>query len=218
MFDYLKKMAGKTPEVEVLDYQKGKAYFRCPSAQLDMGPTEVVARLPDQQAIEAKLDIQGYSTEDYIYEGRVLEPLNLGIILARLFPAAIADASSLPWYEKREVPRVSKVLMVMSPQVPGFKTVTFDLSPVGVRLDCDEKMEPGTAIRVRLEFDDHRWQPLEFTGTTKWSKRKLDSTKYWVGVSFSPDNDPESVRMLEEYYQKVKTMDRGVFTREYEIG
>ncbi|MBI3928376.1 MAG: PilZ domain-containing protein [Armatimonadetes bacterium] len=213
MLDFLRRLTPKKkPVVEVVDYAKGLVYFRCLNVALEKGLTEATAHLPDGEVVEAELEVLDCDNADYIYSGRVRQPLTLGMKLAKHFPPALDEVK--PWYEKREITRLDKVLMVMSPQLPGFKAVTYDITIAGVRLDCDGKLEPDTQIQLRMDFDDHRMQPLQMTGRTVWCRIKPASNKFWVGVKLDPIADGERER-LATYLEHVKTMERGVVSREY---
>lgn len=66
------------------------------------------------------------------------------------------------------------------------RTVSKDISPVGVRLETGQKIDPGTTLKLTLELPKMP-NPVHAQGKVVWVKRvsSVDASPYEIGVEFT---------------------------------
>lgn len=83
--------------------------------------------------------------------------------------------------ERRTAEREKVQLAVRSPDLPGFRGTTLDVSETGLRLLTTESVPVG--MRVRMEIDDRQigQRPTDISGISVWSAKRFGDT-YQVGI------------------------------------
>lgn len=216
MLNFIKKMVGHTPEVTVVGYLDGELTFRS-QEQLKFEAIKAIARLETEEMFEAVLEVETYDSAQQLYSGRAVESPDLVERLEVLYPPPPPEPEEEeePFVERRAIERLKKGLGIMSPQLQGFKGLTYDVTRVGARLIADGPMEPDKLIDLRMELDDARLPPLEFKARVVWCQpRDEHQRQFYLGVTFEqmPEQQQE---MLTNFLEGVRSTDEGVFTREY---
>ena len=213
----LQGLKGKTPppEVQITAFDFGAISFTC-AKTLAMGSTEVLALLPDGTQRPARLMVETYLSDQGFYWASLEEPADLEQRLLELFPPTPEEEEAAVepvWEEKRAVERLATVLGLMSPVVAGFKALTHDLTPVGLRMVCDSELPVDKVIKLRLELDDARIPPMELTGRVVWC-RPREPKGFWGGISFVQISDHQR-EVLEKFINAARSVEHGVFSRDY---
>ncbi len=83
--------------------------------------------------------------------------------------------------ERRNAEREKVQLAVRSPDLPGFRGTTVDVSETGLRLVTADLVPVG--VRVRMEIDDRKigQRSLDISGIAVWSAKRFGDT-YQVGI------------------------------------
>ena len=91
-------------------------------------------------------------------------------------------------------------------QIRGIKvqrSLTKDLSGVGLRLVTEQLLNPGTSLEVEIKLPD-RGAPLTFTAEVVWSKliseqrKSYDATTAETGIKFV-NVDPKVLALIKQY-------------------
>lgn len=83
--------------------------------------------------------------------------------------------------ERRIAPRHRVSLIVRSPDLPGFRATTADISSSGLRLNTGGPLAVGVRLRLEVDGREPSQRPTDLSGVTVWSTRKADDG-YQVGV------------------------------------
>src|SRR3989338_4947931 len=91
--------------------------------------------------------------------------------------------------ERRRYIRLSTPInlsYVISEKDRVYQAISKDISPVGVRLETREKLEPGSALKLSLELQKTT-NPVHAEGKVVWVKRLslTDDATYDVGIEFT---------------------------------
>lgn len=220
MFSAFRPKAPKapTPTVEVLGYDGETLELQSESA-LSVGLQSVILLSSELELErECSLNINQAFPEKKLYWASLTADSDLAEALKPLIPKEAEMAASggeLPasWEEKRGQVRLQRVLGAMSPQVAGFKCVTFDINSQGLRLQLDKPLEAGSSIKVRFELEDHRLQPFDVQGKVIWSQEN-PVKGYWAGVLFSDITDKQR-EQIDKFVKETLSYESGVLTRDY---
>ena len=213
MFGIFRKNTEKAPpppELEVKDFQQGQLEVLA-TRPLANGSQAVILKFPEGEDVAAKINVESGLEEQLLYWAVVEEPVDLEARLVSLF--APVELPATTWEEKRGEIRAGKVLGVMSRDIPGFKTVSHDVSSRGVRIVSEKELPVGRPIQFRLDLDDHRIEPLELVGDILWCQAK-DPKGYWLGVKFTRISEKQQ-EILDKFLEEARNVEHGVITRDY---
>ncbi len=145
-------------------------------------------KLQPRQQMEIKLSLPAPSQET----------LDLAVKVLNLRPGpdgrfvVVAIIESLELFEDRrgrpvrEFPREPLRVTLKSQALPGYRTVTEDLSSGGFRADLAAELSVGDILPLTFEFDEPREWSLAIQAKVEWV-RNHGGLKYQTGFSF-PDN------------------------------
>lgn len=97
----------------------------------------------------------------------------------------------------REYARINKDIGVISPDIPGYKTVTRDISLGGCKILSSKPIQKGKIIKIGLELEISN-VPLELNAEVVWLKEIEPNRKYEMGLKFMYTN-PEQQQKIEKY-------------------
>lgn len=97
----------------------------------------------------------------------------------------------------RSAPRVSCHLCVLSRDLPGFRAMTVDLSEGGMQLEVSSKVEVGSSVLLRLEFDTEILPVIEASARVAWCSQQGRGL-YRVGLQFNSISD-SSKEIISRY-------------------
>ncbi len=83
--------------------------------------------------------------------------------------------------ERRIAPRRRATLTVRSPDLPGFRATTLDVSNSGLRLATAGPLEVGVRVRMEIDGREPSQRATDLSGVTVWSCRRPDDG-YQVGI------------------------------------
>ena len=188
MFSFFKKMFGKdtpSPTVEVTGVKDGLLAFRTADA---LQFQETTVQLPTAHGkVGTKVQIQSYDPRSQEYlaticsDDQTLESLDI-------------DLASLA--------RVSKVLRVSSPHLPGYMAMTEELSLSGMKLTTKGELNKGDLLKLDIDFDDPRLNTLTIKAEVEWSAQKTHNT-YQCSVRYR-DMAPTTLAAVGEYIRKAR--------------
>ena len=188
MFSFLKKLLGQnsaSPTVEVTGVKDGLLAFRTDDS-LQFQETTVQVPTP-HGTIGTKVQIQSYDPRSKEYlakicsEDQTLESLDI-------------DLASLA--------RVSKVLRVSSPHLPGYMAMTEELSLSGLKLTTKGDLRPGDTLKLDIDFDDPKLNTMTIQAEVEWSAQKTHNT-YQCSLRYR-DMAPTTLATLGEYIRKAR--------------
>ena len=189
---------------------------------LKSGLQDVLLIMPDApEPIATKVSIEGGLDDQKLYWA-VLEDTASPLMdrIRLLFPEPELPPEEPAWTEKRERPRMDKVLGIMAKDIRGFKTVSHDLHEDGVRIVVEQEMLTGQVIPFHLDLDDARIEPMELQGEVKWCGPRTSADGkpvkgFWIGVKFK-DMSPAHATVLSRFLESSRNIEHGVITRDYE--
>jgi hypothetical protein len=225
MFGLLRGKVDKGPPTgDVLNFELGSLELRFPKP-LPEGPHEVLLQIaealaPGSKPFPARVLVETYLKEKDLHWATLEESPDALAKLYLAYPAVAEEAAAveaeLVWEEKRAEPRLQRVMGIMSPDIQGFKALTWDTSLTGVRLTLNQEFAPGRPIKLRLELDDHRIPPLDLQGMVLWTKPvpAKSGTGFWSGVQLV--NVPErTTEVLRKFIEEALSTEHGVLSRDY---
>lgn len=188
MLSFLKKLFGKdspSPTVEVTGVKDGLLAFRTADS-LEFQETTVQLPTP-HGTIGTKVQIHSYDPRSKEYlakicsEDQTLESLDI-------------DLASLA--------RVSKVLRVSSPHLPGYMAMTEELSLSGLKLTTKGELRVGETLKLDIDFDDPRLNTMTVQAEVEWSAQKTHNT-FQCSLRYR-DMAPNTLATLGEYIRKAR--------------
>ena len=114
--------------------------------------------------------------------------------------------------ERRDYPRLNKVLRVTSQSFPGYSANTEDISACGVRVRSEGPLETNTSIDFRMELDDPEIPAFGLTADVCWTGVRADGT-YHSGLRFV-HLDPNIERTIALYIKDRINMEKRLHTLE----
>jgi len=220
MFSAFRSKAPKapTPTVELVGYD-GETLELHSESSLAVGVQNVILLNSELELErECSLSVDQAFPEKKLYWASLQADSDLSEVLKPLIPkeaemAAAGGELPASWEEKRGQVRLQRVLGAMSPQVAGFKCVTFDINSKGLRLQLDKPLEAGTAIKVRFELEDHRLEPFDVQGKVIWCQEN-PVKGYWAGLLFGEITEKQR-EQIDKFVKETLAYEGGVLTRDY---
>lgn len=221
MFGFLQK---KTPKVTLQGYEAEQLELKA-EEPLKQGPLDVLLQLADSpQPVPVQVEIVSGFDDQKLYWATLAGPADLIARIQALFPEPELPPEEPAFVEKRAIQRLPKVLGIMAKEIPGFKTVTFDLSENGVRIVVPEPLPVGATLIFNLDLDDARIEPMKLQGEILWCAPRPSPGPdgkpvkgHWIGVRLV--NVPAKPReILDRYVEEHRKVEHGVITRDYDFG
>ncbi|MFN3994908.1 MAG: PilZ domain-containing protein [bacterium] len=97
----------------------------------------------------------------------------------------------------RQYVRINRDIGVISPDIPGYKAVTRDISLGGCKISTSKPIQKGKIIKIGLELEISN-VPLELNAEVVWLKEIEPNKKYEMGLKFIYNN-PEQQQKIEKY-------------------
>ena len=133
---------------------------------LDIGHTRVGAQVYLKQARQTEFG-------DYICQGEVVQGLQ------EMQNPAVPEAVQV---YARNFPRTVARLRALSPALPNFKALSVDLSMGGLKLETEDRLLPGSVIKMSLDLDLPDQEPVPLTCRVIWCQAQ--GKKFVVGLQF----------------------------------
>lgn len=195
MLGKLKTMFSLAPVVEFVDYEDGLLSVRSSKA-LSFENTSVKFKT-SFGTILAYVLVESFDFENQVYR---LKPLEHEKIL---------DALEV---ERRESPRLPKVLRASSPSFPGFTGTTEDISLEGARVVTSGPLEITHDIELKIDLDEQGLPSLQMYADVAWTAKKFDGS-YHSGLRFQGLTQ-EAKRMITRYISVRLAMEKKLHTLE----
>jgi c-di-GMP-binding flagellar brake protein YcgR len=97
---------------------------------------------------------------------------------------------------KRQYARLNRDVGVLSNEIPGYKTVTRDISLGGAKIEVSNPIPKGKIIDIKLELETGKTVALK--AEVVWIKEVEYLKKYELGLKFLYDN-PTQQQQIEKY-------------------
>jgi c-di-GMP-binding flagellar brake protein YcgR len=97
---------------------------------------------------------------------------------------------------KRQYARLNRDVGVLSNEIPGYKTVTRDISLGGAKIEVSKPIPKGKIIDIKLELETGKTVALK--AEVVWIKEVEYLKKYELGLKFLYDN-PTQQQQIEKY-------------------
>jgi len=97
---------------------------------------------------------------------------------------------------KRQYVRLNRDVGVLSNEIPGYKTVTRDISLGGAKIEVSKPIPKGKIIDIKLELETGKTVALK--AEVVWIKEVEYLKKYELGLKFLYDN-PTQQQQIEKY-------------------
>lgn len=195
MLNKLKTAFSFAPSVEFVDFEDGLLTVKCKKS-LNFKNTSVKVKASFGTVL-AQVLVESYDVANEVYRLKLLEG---GIVLNKLAT------------ERREHPRLPKVIRVTSQFFPGFAGTTEDLSLSGMRVTTQGELELATDISLNLELDDPEIPPLRLQADVAWTGLKIDGN-YQSGLRFTYLS-PDTQRTIKRYINSRLAMEKRLHTLE----
>lgn len=195
MLQKLKTMFSLAPTVEYVDYEDGLLSVKA-SRSLKFDTTSVKFKT-STGTILAYVLVESYDEHNKVFR---LKPLECRVTL---------DALDV---ERRDNPRLPKVLRAASPHFPGFTGTTEDISVEGARVTTSGPLEIIHDIELKIEPDEQGMQPWSMYADVAWTALKFDGT-YQSGLRFQ-GLDADTKRTISRYITVRIAMEKKLHTLE----
>jgi PilZ domain len=150
------------------------------SLTLNVGDGDIRLEVLLTQARESR-------TGEFVCQGEITEGLD-----QLSFPQVPASAQRFA----RNSPRTSARLRALSPELPNFRALSMDLSQGGLKLETEDRLIPGTSIRMSLDLDIPDQAPVPLSCRVVWCQQTDKS--FVVGLQFT-DLEPWVPPLLEAF-------------------
>ncbi|MCS7244145.1 MAG: PilZ domain-containing protein [Candidatus Calescibacterium sp.] len=97
----------------------------------------------------------------------------------------------------RKYVRINRDIGIISPDLPGYKAVTRDISLGGAKIIISKPIKKGSIIKIGIEMETSN-KPLELSAEVVWSNELEPNKKYEVGLKFIYNN-PAQQQNIEKY-------------------
>lgn len=195
MLQKLKNMLTIAPTVDFVGFEDGLLIVRSKKA-LKTNNTTVKLKT-HLGTVLAHVLVESYDTESQVYRltlferESVLEPLE---------------------NDRRECPRLLKVLRVTSHAFSGYSANTEDISTGGIRVRTSGPLETKQLIDFQMELDDPQIPPLHLVANVCWTATRADG-KFHSGLRFQQLNT-NTERTIGRYIKDRMNMEKRLHTTE----
>ncbi|MCX7759023.1 MAG: PilZ domain-containing protein [bacterium] len=93
--------------------------------------------------------------------------------------------------------RINRDIGIISPDLPGYKAVTRDISLGGAKIIISKPIKKGSIIKIGIEMETAN-KPLELSAEVVWANELEPNKKYEVGLKFIYNN-PAQQQNVEKY-------------------
>ncbi len=88
-----------------------------------------------------------------------------------------------------------------SAELPPINALTKDISPGGVRIMSNVRLEPGTRVRLEIVLSGRR-RLITVNGVVRWSHNIYEEDLFEMGVEFAGLSPEDRLSLLEHVYRK----------------
>lgn len=138
-------------------------------------------------------------------------PENVLYLLQRMFhevdPVQQRKKKTAPGgRELRVAERRERSFQVMSPDLRVYKAIALDISSTGIRLQTEASQAEGDILRLTLDFDLHRMQPMQVEGEIMWCRPDEEGKSWQLGVRFLnlPQENQQAINRYLSYLDRVE--------------
>lgn len=174
MFKFLKNL-GRPPQAELVAYEDGVIHFRCESQLTPQKRVNLHCRLPEGEEFGALVEVMAHFPQTGLYTGFVDQPKDANKFLAMLLP--------VPFQERRKSPRIRKRVRILSRDIPGYKSMTENISEDGFCTLLEGDLEPERMMDVELDLDQAGLKPMQLQVVVRWCA-STEGKKHLVGCEF----------------------------------
>lgn len=97
----------------------------------------------------------------------------------------------------RQYARVNRDIGIISEDIPGYKTITRDISLGGCRIVTTKPLKKNSIIKIGLELEISN-KPIDLAAEVVWIKEIEPNKKYEAGLKFIYNN-PDQQQKIEKY-------------------
>ena len=195
MLKKLKDMFTIAPTVEFVSFEDGLLAVRSKKA---LKTNDTVVKLKTHLGtVVANVLLESYDKESKVYR---LTLCDREVVL------------NSPDAERRDYPRLNKVLRVTSQSFPGYSANTEDISSGGVRVRSSGPLETNTSIEFQMELDDPQIPAFQVRAEVCWTAVRPDGS-YQSGLRFQ-HLDPNIERVISRYIKDRINMEKRLHTTE----
>lgn len=174
MFGFLKNL-GRPPRAELLYYEDGVIHFRCPSTLAPKKKVNLQCLLPDGETFGGIIQVMQHDRDRELYTGFMEHPQNANQFLAQLLP--------VPFQDRRRGPRLRGRVRLTSRDLPGYKSMTENVSLHGFCTLIEGPLAPDRIMDIELDLDVSGIRPMQLQVRVCWCASS-GPRHYLVGCSF----------------------------------
>ncbi len=175
MFGFLKNL-GKPPQAELVAYEDGVIHFRCAAQLAPEKRVNLHCRLPEGEEFGAVVEVMAHYPQTGLYTGFVDQPKDANKFLAMLLP--------VPFQERRKSPRIRKRVRLLSRDIPGYKSMTENISADGFCTLLEGPIEAERLVEVELDLDQAGLRPMQLQVLVRWCAATPEGRQHLVGCEF----------------------------------
>ncbi|MCA9793633.1 MAG: PilZ domain-containing protein [Candidatus Eremiobacteraeota bacterium] len=179
MLDFLKT------KVDLVELSERQLVFRSAKKFKEGSKVTVRVAIPPSSNNLAKLDVMVQSSRPHADDGFVY--------VSRLVEGAVGE--TVTGERLRGAARKELSIRVRSPQLPGFRAMTLDVSATGLQIEVDGDVAVGSIVNLTMEFDRHDLAPITTPAEVRWCRGMGDRARYRAGLMFKP-NSPDLEQKL----------------------
>lgn len=195
MIKKLKEMLTIAPTVEYVDFEDGLLAVRSSKA-LKTNNT-VVKLKASYGTVVAHVLVESYDQAKGLYRLKLFEH------------DVILDSLEI---ERRDGPRLPKVVRVNSQAFPGYSGTTEDISVTGARINTSGPLDLSHDIEIKMELDDPDIPPIKLFADVAWTAMKYEGS-YHSGLRFS-GLDRETGKVIQRYIEARLAIEKKLHTLE----
>lgn len=180
MLKKIKELLTFAPTVDFVDFEDGLLVVKSQKALRTNN--NVIKLRTSSGLVMAHVMVESFDTTNEVYRLKLFEHEKI--------------LGSLD-IERRESPRLPKVVRVTSPQFPGYAGTTEDISVTGARVQTTGPLQLVHDIELKMELDDPDIPPLNLYADVCWSAMKYDGS-YHSGLRFSGLHK-ETIKTIDRY-------------------
>jgi hypothetical protein len=195
MLKKLKDMFTIAPTVEFVSFEDGLLAVRSKKA---LKTNNMVIKVRTHLGtVVANVLLESYDKESKVYR---LTLYDKEVIL------------NAPEAERRDAPRLNKVLRVTSQSFPGYSANTEDISASGIRVRTSGPLDANTVIDFQMELDDPQIPAFQVRSEVCWTAVRADGS-YHSGLRFQ-HLDPNIERVITRYIKDRINQEKRLHTLE----